>query len=82
MGHNRSSSAEVSFKSQMGISFTAFRNRCRVDRFLDPYGHRHALTLLEAATTAGFGSYAQFYRVFVHVMKITPATYRRQLVMQ
>lgn len=70
------------FKSQMGISLTAFRNRCRVDRFLDLYGHGHALTMLEAATMAGFGSYAQFYRVFVQVMKITPATYRRQLVMR
>ncbi|NOK58439.1 MAG: helix-turn-helix domain-containing protein [Chloroflexi bacterium AL-W] len=70
------------FKSQMGISLTAFRNRCRVDRFLDLYDHGHALTMLEAATMAGFGSYAQFYRVFIQVMKITPAVYRRQLVMQ
>ncbi|MEM8533997.1 MAG: helix-turn-helix transcriptional regulator [Chloroflexota bacterium] len=70
------------FKRQMGISLTAFRNRCRVDRFLDLYGHGHTLTMLEAATMAGFGSYAQFYRVFVQVMKITPAAYRRQLVMQ
>lgn len=67
------------FKSQTGISLTAFRNRCRVDRFLEIYGHGHAFTMLESALRAGFGSYAQFYRVFMQVMKITPAAYRRRL---
>ena len=52
------------FKAQIGISLTTFRNRCRVDRFLEIYGHGHRHTILEAALEAGFGSYAQFYRIF------------------
>ena len=35
------------------------------------------LDLLEAALAAGFGSYAQFYRVFVAQRGTTPASYLR-----
>ncbi len=67
------------FKKQTGVSLSAFRNRCRVDRFLTIYGQGHSITMLNAALEAGFGSYAQFYRVFTQVMKLTPAAYRREL---
>ena len=70
------------FKKHTGISLTAFRNRCRVDRFIQIYAHGHTYTMLEAALMAGFGSYAQFYRVFIQVMKVTPSVYRRQLMRQ
>ncbi len=67
------------FKKQTGITLTEFRNRCRINRFLELYGHGHTKTMLEAALEAGFGSYAQFYRVFLQIMEITPAGYRAQL---
>ena len=51
------------FKAEMGMSLVEYRNRLRLDRFavlLD----RGRTNLLEAALAAGFGSYAQFHRVF------------------
>lgn len=67
------------FKKQTGLSLTTYRNRCKLDRFLALYGEGHTVTMLEAALTAGFGSYAQFYRVFSQLMGQSPANYRRQL---
>ena len=67
------------FKSQTGVTLTTFRNRCRVERFLEVYGEGQATTMLAAALDAGFGSYAQFYRVFRQVTGVTPAVYRRNL---
>jgi AraC-like DNA-binding protein len=67
------------FKQQMGISITAFRNRCRVEQFIDLYGDGQSRTMLDAALEAGFGSYAQFFRVFKQIMGGTPAAYRRNL---
>ena len=52
------------FKTQMGISISRFRNQQRLQRFLRHYGNGRRTTALDAAHEAGFGSYAQFYRVF------------------
>ena len=65
------------FKKQMGLSLTDFRNRCRVEHFIDLYANGQTRTLLSAALEAGFGSYAQFYRVFRKIMGSNPADYRR-----
>jgi len=65
------------FKQQAGISLTAFRQRKCVERFLRLYGRGARYTLLQAALEAGFGSYAQFHRVFRAVMRMSPAAYRR-----
>jgi AraC-like DNA-binding protein len=62
------------FKSQMGLSVSQYRNRLRLERFLslvDPRGG----DLLAAALDAGFGSYAQFHRVFRDVLGRTPKQY-------
>jgi len=59
------------FKQEMGLSLVDYRNRLRLDRFLalvDEGGNN----LLEAALAAGFGSYAQFYRVFHALRGKTP----------
>jgi AraC-like DNA-binding protein len=59
------------FKQQTGLSIVEFRNRQRMQRFLDRYeldrqsGRKS--TLLDAALDAGFGSYPQFHRVFRQV---------------
>jgi AraC-like DNA-binding protein len=52
------------FNTQMGLSITRFRNRQRLQRFVRLYGNGRRTTALAAAHEAGFGSYAQFYRVF------------------
>ena len=60
------------FKAQMGVSLVTFSNRQRLDRFLHLYGHGRRRTMMDAALDAGFGSYAQFYRVFTKLIGCTP----------
>jgi AraC-like DNA-binding protein len=62
------------FKAAFGESLGDYRNRVRTRRFLavvDAGGGN----LLEAAMTAGFGSYAQFHRVFRRILGESPAEY-------
>ena len=66
------------FQEQTGMSLVSFRNRQRLERFLHLYGEGRRTSMLAAALDAGFGSYAQFYRVFAHLMGCTPAEYRRR----
>jgi len=64
------------FKAEMGMSLVEYRNRLRLDRFavlLD----RGRTNLLEAALAAGFGSYAQFHRVFRAMRRGTPREFLR-----
>ncbi len=65
------------FARQTGMTLPRFRNRQRLERFLRAYGAGQRVTLLEAALDAGFGSYAQFHRVFRALMGVSPADYRR-----
>jgi AraC-like DNA-binding protein len=51
------------FRNEMGISMVHFRNRKRLERFLS-LSKQKDINLMDAALEAGFGSYAQFYRVF------------------
>jgi AraC-like DNA-binding protein len=65
------------FKAEMGMSLVEYRNRLRLDRFavlLD----KGRTNLLEAALAAGFGSYAQFHRVFRALRHATPREYLRR----
>ena len=64
------------FKQQTGIALVDFRNRQRIERFLQIYGTGQRLTMLDAALEAGFGSYPQFHRVFKRVMGGSPVKYR------
>jgi AraC-like DNA-binding protein len=66
------------FKQQTGIAMVDFRNRQRIERFLQLYGTGQRLTMLDAALEAGFGSYPQFHRVFKRVMGRSPGKYRQQ----
>ncbi len=62
-----------SFKREMGVSLVDYRNRLRIDRFFESI-HRSGSTcnLLDAALEAGFGSYAQFHRVYRKFLGTTP----------
>jgi AraC-like DNA-binding protein len=52
------------FHAQVGIPISAFRNEQRLRRFEALMRARPTANLAHAALDAGFGSYAQFYRVY------------------
>jgi AraC-like DNA-binding protein len=64
------------FTVQTGASLTRYRNQQRVHQFLLNYGDGTRTTMLAAALAAGFGSYAQFYRVFLRETGRSPAALR------
>lgn len=53
------------FHKQVGVSLTRYRNSLRLSRFWEEYRQPTQKNLAEAVYAAGFGSYAQFYKVFV-----------------
>jgi AraC-like DNA-binding protein len=65
------------FKSDMGMSLVEYRNQLRLDRF-GVLVDRGGENLLAAALAAGFGSYAQFHRVFRALRGTTPRDYLRR----
>ncbi len=66
------------FKQQTGVALVDFRNRQRVEKFLEFYGTGQRRTMLDAALEAGFGSYAQFHRVFKRARGCSPVEHRRK----
>jgi AraC-like DNA-binding protein len=60
----------------MGLSISRFRNQQRLRRFVRLYGNGRGTTALTAAHQAGFGSYAQFHRVFRQEVGRTPTSLR------
>lgn len=60
------------FKREMRMSLVEYRNRIRIERFhaLREQGARHSLR--RAALECGFGSYAQFNRVYTRLMGQRP----------
>ena len=54
------------FRQQVGVPMSRYRNSLRLSRFWQHYRRPEQTTLAEAVYAAGFGSYAQFYKVFTH----------------
>ncbi len=52
------------FHRQVGVPLSRYRNSLRLSRFWEQYRQPEQKTLTEAVYAAGFGSYAQFYKVF------------------
>jgi AraC-like DNA-binding protein len=52
------------FARQVGVPLSRYRNSLRLGRFLELYRGPEQKTMAEAVYAAGFGSYAQFHRVF------------------
>jgi AraC-like DNA-binding protein len=55
---------------QTGRNFVDWRNRVRLDRFIE--GYRPGANLLDAALAAGFGSYSRFHHTFTELIGCTP----------
>jgi transcriptional regulator GlxA family with amidase domain len=62
------------FKREMGVSLVRYRNQLRLERFVKIMDAGRS-NMLEAARAAGFGSYAQFHRVFQSLRGTTPRAY-------
>lgn len=75
LGLSASRMARV-FKADMGMSLVEYRNRLRLERFLELLD-RKGESLVEAALQAGFGSYAQFHRAFLALHRTTPGKFIR-----
>jgi len=65
------------FKAEMGASLVDYRNRLRLERFLAEVD-AGGTNLLETALASGFGSYAQFHRVFRAAYGETPRAYLQE----
>jgi len=52
------------FGRQVGMSLSCYRNNLRLRRFWEAYRQPQGATITEAVYEAGFGSYAQFHKVF------------------
>ena len=64
------------FAADTHRSFVEWRNRIRLLRFMTRF--REGDTLLRAAEDAGFGSYAQFHRVFQELVGAPPRRWLRE----
>lgn len=60
------------FHRQIGIPVSRYRNSLRLSHFLEEYRGAEQKSITEAAYAAGFGSYAQFYKVFQETYKYGP----------
>jgi AraC-like DNA-binding protein len=63
------------FKAEMGVSIVDYRNQLRLERFVTLMNGKRRPHLSDAARAAGFGSYAQFHRVFHALRGTTPRAY-------
>jgi AraC-like DNA-binding protein len=66
------------FKRQTGVPMVRYRARVCLNRFFALWGDGQNKKMLSTALAAGFGSYAQFHRVFKEHMQCGPAEYLRQ----
>lgn len=63
------------FSRQVGVPITRYRNSLRLSRFWDAYRRSTRPSVTAAAYAAGFGSYAQFYKVFHESYRTGPREY-------
>ena len=62
----------VLFQKQTGLTLPAYRNRLRLQEFFRRYHAHPEIRLLQHALDSGFGSYAQFFRIFSAAVGVAP----------
>jgi AraC-like DNA-binding protein len=60
------------FGREIGVPLNRYRNSLRLSRFWTHYRRSGGRNLMESAYEAGFGSYAQFYKIFAHAYGCGP----------
>ncbi len=60
------------FARQIGVPLSRYRNSVRLCRFWEMYRKPEQRTISEAVFAAGFGSYAQFFKVFTQAYGVGP----------
>lgn len=68
------------FRSEMGISFSEYLNRCRISKILELMLYDPSQTFEQLSPGLGFSDVRNFYRVFKRVMGMTPGKYREFLL--
>lgn len=68
------------FRQQTGLTIPDYRNRLRLQEFFRRLHAHPEIRLLQHALDSGFGSYAQFYRVFATALGIPPRQWLRQAI--
>lgn len=65
------------FQKQTGLTIPAYRNRLRLQEFFRRLHGHPEIRLLQHALDSGFGSYAQFFRVFSEALGVSPREWLR-----
>jgi AraC-like DNA-binding protein len=63
------------FHRQVGVPLNRYRNSVRLGQFMENYQKGKHKTILDCVYEAGFGSYAQFYKVFTESYGQGPRTF-------
>ncbi len=66
------------FQKQTGLTIPDYRNRLRLQEFFRGFHAHPEIRLLQHALDSGFGSYAQFYRVFSGALGASPRQWLRK----
>lgn len=66
------------FLQQVGVTMTHYKNSVRLGRFMELFHGPEKRTLLDAVYEAGFGSYAQFFKVFLKTYGKGPRAYLKE----
>ena len=70
------------FHREVGVPWNRYRNYLRLSRFFEENEGEEKKTLAEAVYAAGFGSYAQFYKVFTQAYGRAPSSVLKKPDMQ
>jgi len=63
------------FNEKVGLSIVEYKNKLKLDRFVNCMRSNPDFSINEACYTAGFGSYSQFYKTFRKAFGISPKGY-------
>lgn len=77
--HKNSSTLRKLFREQLGMTFSDYINRLRVERAMDLLRDPHK-SLAEIAVDVGFYDQSHFGKVFRQISGYTPALYRKKIL--